>query len=375
MPIKFRCPHCQQFLGISRSRAGAITDCPTCGRSIRVPLLDGTVPPLPDPELNLADQGLASALDKLAGLAEKPEGNEASAATEQPSAGPAPGPVTVQPIPLPEPIALPPAPAPVVIEPPPPVRPPREESPTVRAGGAEQVVAAIAAPPVVHTTPAEAFPQVGRGRLQRRAALIAVAAGLTAAAFTAGYGVGRRGAATAVSGVEKESPPPTAPVPAAAPPAAPPAVPQEPALTGRISYIASGGEIHPDAGARVLVLPEERQGSLRLPADGLRPGANEQDLRVAVAAIRALGGDFCVADAEGRYAIHLPQAGLYQVLILSRYQPRDGGAAYHQALQFLTAYVDRPAQVLGETAVQISPFRYRGSGTTPRDHTFEPQSR
>lgn len=369
MPIKFRCPHCQQFLGISRSRAGAITDCPTCGRSIRVPLLDGTVPPLPDPELNLADQGLASALDKLAGLAEKQEGLEELEEREQPSTRSAPRPVTVQPIPLPEPIALPPAPAPVVIDPPPPVRAPGGEGPAVRAAGSEQVVAAIAAPPMGHTTLADAFPQGGRVRTWSRVTLIAVALGMTTVAFAVGYGLGRHGAATAVSVSGNEWRPPADLAPAAAPPS----VPQEPALTGRISYIAPGGEIHPDAGARVLVLPEERQGSLRLPADGLRPGANEQDLRVAIAAIRALGGDFCVADADGRYTIHLPQAGLYQVLILSRYQPRDGGAAYHQALQFLAAYVDRPAQVLGETAVQISPFRYRGSGATPRDHTFEPQ--
>ncbi len=372
MPIKFRCPHCQQFLGISRSRAGAITDCPTCGRSIRVPLLDGTVPPLPDPELNLADQGLASALDKLAGLAEDPTVREESLEPASPATAPVSGPAAIQPVPLPEPIVLPPAPAPVVVEPPPPVRPSTGEAAVVRAVVPEQVVAAMGASPVVQTTPADSFPKVRRGLKRGRGTLIAGALMLTAAAFAAGYAVGRRVAATPAPRGGNNSSPPAAPVPVAAPPAAETVV-AEPALTGRVSYIATGGELHPDAGARILVLPEERQGSTRLSAEGLRPGANEQDLRIAVAAIRALGGDFCVADADGRYTIHLPQAGLYQVLFLSRYQPRDNGAAYHQALQFLTAYFDRPAQVLGETAVQISPFRYRGSGTSPRDQTFEPQ--
>lgn len=370
MPIKFRCPHCQQFLGISRSRAGAITDCPTCGRSIRVPLLDGTVPPLPDPELNLADQGLASALDKLAGLAEGQMEGEESLEPASPAASAGGRPPVVQPVPLPEPIVLPPAPAPIVVEPPPPVRPSSGGATAVRAAAAEQAAAALTTP-VVHVTPADAFPQPPPVRKWARTMLIAAVVGLTVAAFAAGYGIGRRVAATAAPVAGDALPPAAAPPPAASPPPAE-VVAAEPALTGRISYLASGGEIHPDAGARILVLPEERQGSTRLSAEGLRPGANEQDQRVAVAAIRALGGDYCVADADGKYAIQLPQAGLYQVLILSRYQPRDGGAAYHQALQFLAAYFDRPAQVLGETAVQISPFRYRGSGTAPRDHTFEP---
>ncbi len=41
MPIKFRCQYCRQMLGISRTRAGALVDCPRCGRSLRVPQIDG----------------------------------------------------------------------------------------------------------------------------------------------------------------------------------------------------------------------------------------------------------------------------------------------------------------------------------------------
>ena len=43
MPIKFRCHYCSQMLGISNSRAGAVVDCPGCGRTLRVPLEDGSV--------------------------------------------------------------------------------------------------------------------------------------------------------------------------------------------------------------------------------------------------------------------------------------------------------------------------------------------
>lgn len=68
MPIKFRCQHCRQFLGISRSKAGEIFDCPTCGWTLRVPDLDGTIRPLPDPGLNMQDSKLAKALDELASM-------------------------------------------------------------------------------------------------------------------------------------------------------------------------------------------------------------------------------------------------------------------------------------------------------------------
>ncbi|NQV27089.1 MAG: hypothetical protein HQ518_22300, partial [Rhodopirellula sp.] len=68
MPIKFRCQHCRQFLGISRAKAGEIFDCPTCGWTLRVPDLDGTIRPLPGPGLDLEDSKLAQALDELASI-------------------------------------------------------------------------------------------------------------------------------------------------------------------------------------------------------------------------------------------------------------------------------------------------------------------
>lgn len=71
MPIKFRCQHCRQFLGISRTQAGGIVDCPTCGRTIRVPELDGTVAPLPRPGLDPKDSKLAAALSELASIGDE----------------------------------------------------------------------------------------------------------------------------------------------------------------------------------------------------------------------------------------------------------------------------------------------------------------
>ncbi|WP_417391377.1 hypothetical protein [Gimesia sp.] len=58
-------------MGISRSKAGEVVDCPTCGLSVRVPGLDGAVAPIPQPRLNLKDAELADALDELAAIGAK----------------------------------------------------------------------------------------------------------------------------------------------------------------------------------------------------------------------------------------------------------------------------------------------------------------
>ncbi len=55
-------------MGISRSKASEIVDCPTCGLSVRVPGLDGEIAPIPQPKLDLKDENLANALDELASI-------------------------------------------------------------------------------------------------------------------------------------------------------------------------------------------------------------------------------------------------------------------------------------------------------------------
>jgi len=86
MPIKFRCQHCRQFLGISRAKAGEVFDCPTCGWTLRVPDLDGTIRPLPDGGLDMGDSKLAQALDELASI-DKPARGESLRSAAQSAGG------------------------------------------------------------------------------------------------------------------------------------------------------------------------------------------------------------------------------------------------------------------------------------------------
>ena len=116
MPIKFRCNYCRQFLGISRAQAGGIVDCPTCGRSIRVPQLDGSLQPLPEPELNLQDAQLARALEELARLGSsdpQPVARQTQSDEELEEENELP-----QLIPEPIPIEVPIPPTPIAINPP-----------------------------------------------------------------------------------------------------------------------------------------------------------------------------------------------------------------------------------------------------------------
>src|SRR5438128_461341 len=73
MPIRFRCQHCNQLLGISRRKAGNRVECPSCHASLLVPSVSsepepaaavprpaaapapaGSVPPPPPPPLQPA---------------------------------------------------------------------------------------------------------------------------------------------------------------------------------------------------------------------------------------------------------------------------------------------------------------------------------
>jgi hypothetical protein len=45
MPIRFRCEHCHQLLGIARRKAGSRVECPTCHARVLVPATDTTAAP------------------------------------------------------------------------------------------------------------------------------------------------------------------------------------------------------------------------------------------------------------------------------------------------------------------------------------------
>ena len=155
--------------------------------------------------------------------------------------------------------------------------------------------------------------------------------------------------------------------PAMTAPVAAPVVPSE--LSGRITYKSAEGESQPDRGARLIVFPDERPGEVKLPVVGFRPADSEADARVAVAAIKALGGTLATVDEAGRFQLDLP-AGSYRVLVLSRFQSRAEAQAVDPALlKQLAAYFENPTELLGRAEHHFAPLRVKGTGEI-WDHSF-----
>ena len=374
MPIKFRCNYCRQFLGISRAQAGGIVDCPTCGRSIRVPQLDGSLQPLPVPELNLQDAHLARALDELARLGlsdsqpvskpvETGDEYDDDAENEIP-----------QPILEPIPIEVPIPPTPIAINPrfpdddddEIPAPPQGEGAASERVGDAKSpgnnLLAELASlsPPPGSTGPPEGDPRPvpDRRSLPFRTSILKVAV-MLAAAFVAGMLFERF-----VKVLE---------VMRASPSSAKPATGEQPnpvsQVTGRITYKSADGTSQPDRGAWIIAFPLQREGEARLSVVGFRPADGDADAKLAAATLQALGGALATADEAGQFRLDVP-AGTYQLLVLSHFQSRDEKEPVDPALKkLLGTYFDKPDDLLGRIQHSFGPLRVKGTGDV-WDHSF-----
>lgn len=352
MPIKFRCVHCRQLLGISRGKAGQPVDCPSCGRTVRVPNLDGRVDPIATPELDLQDSALAKALDQLAMIGQLPDEEVEFDEADDEAAPPPAVATTAPPVAAPKPIA-PVAPLPAQIVAPKPAAAEADLADLARTGA-----------PAPHPAAAWQSPAASRS------ALVATAlVGLTALAlgFTAGYITGRGTAPTV-------APTSSAPVATNLEPssASPAAATSKPALRGRITYRTEAGDSRPDAGARVIVLPEKRSGTVKLSEAGFRAADAAADFQVVAAMLRASGGDVAIVGEDGQYEIALPAAGNYHILVLSRFQPESGDAKPEPGLKsLLEAWFSRPEQLLGRVRHHLGLVNYKGTEPSLWDHSFE----
>ncbi|HVJ87351.1 MAG TPA: hypothetical protein VM452_16960 [Caulifigura sp.] len=347
MPIKFRCTHCNQFLGISRAQSRGIVDCPSCGRSIRVPNLDGTVEPLPKPAIDLKDHALADALEQLAsleqGVAEAPP--TAAVAKVAPPVVVVAEPIVAAPI---EPLIAAETDIPVAGDPSP-------RQPWIEV---EEELSRLASPAPAERTVA------GTRSLARRDFIVAALTTSVIAPLT--WWLASRSRETTPKLADENLPPVNA---AAAAPA--PAAESAPALTGRITYVTADGESRPDAGARVLLFPENRQGSTLLSVEGFRANAAAADLQLARDSMKLYGGAFVTADEQGRYGADLSSSGTYEILIISNYQSRPAGQLPPDLLKALGRYFDRPQLLIGQTAYEFSHFRFTGREPAVRDQVFQ----
>lgn len=373
MPIKFRCEHCRQFLGISHTKSGSLVDCPTCGRTIRVPDSQGHVQPLPEPKLNLKDVKLATALEELAmfGQEASREPESAVAVADPEEAAPK---LPVAPPIVPVPIRI----EPVVVSKPIPIDIPDTQKPAavasmhelaalanqsaVRDLASEQPVVDVELLPRLQPPPSSEIKRVGVSWI-----VIALLIG-----FIAGFGVGRldRSAVASKEPVGADGKPAVSNANAPANGANPsgPSI----AVRGRITYQTDSGDRQPDRGARVLLLPEKRSGTTKLAVNGFRSVDADADSQVAAASLRALGGDIVIVDDEGNFASTSLKPGTYRILALSHFQPRDERTATEPAVKaLLDTYFDRPEQLLGKCRYQLAELKVSGQAPALWDHLFE----
>jgi len=397
MPIKFRCEHCRQLLGISQTKAGKIVDCPTCGRAVRVPSLDGKADPISIPKWDPQDSSLVNALSALASLTEDGgRGGAGSVAAE--AAGVEEGsfsdedtPVSDKPVKLaaapvvtaiPEPIEMPPLETPVLL--PEPGLSPRPSS-KVDPDAAREPWAKLAelsdAAPSQDTRPGGRNAGTSAVPFQPsvRGVTLPIALLLVVMAFLLGYFVGQArnsSPAQGSSGItetndRQESKPDAAGQEAPATES----ITRRRAVAGRVTYLSDAGSSQPDTGAVVILLPAYRNSSTKLPIVGCRPADSSEDREVAKAMVKALGGDLAVVDEQGFYSCDLPQAGEYHLIILSRHLERAEDEPLAAATRtMLSEYFDRPQQIVGKLKFHVSEVNYRGETAEIHDHTFGRES-
>lgn len=353
MPIKFRCSHCRQFLGISPSKAGELTDCPACGRTLRVPNLDGTVAPIPAGHIDASDPHLAEALSALSRIGEPAPQSTAATAVVSPvavsTAARSAVPVVTVPVQAPLP--------------------------------AERVAHEQLSPRVAEPIPELLIdfensleePKPLR-RSGRRTNELRIAAALLAAValFLAGFFAGRASKVQSVAPADiraaKQQPVAADPRHEPAEPAAVPAA--VPGVSGAVTWQAADGQSRPDGGARVLALPAEFPTSPPLAVAGFRAGTVPTERDRAIAVIRAAGGDYAIADAAGRFTLQVA-AGRYQVLFVSRHQSRDSTQPLEEGIaQLLAAFFDQPTGLVGSVSVALANVEFDGT-SLKLDHAFD----
>ncbi len=429
MPIKFRCQQCRQFLGISRAQAGEVVDCPTCGRTIRVPELDGTVKPLPEPGLRFDDTRLKNALDEIAqigdetplknkphvegavdGIANREDGRPAS----RPGIGTLdePKPIELPPSSAPEPVALGPLPQRDIdygaaaddeafsaesLEEERPWRStaqPRDSWKQLIAAAAlkeredwEQSEEASKTGDKAATDSQQDNTEQAHNEQDRRPKEIApvlpvldresaslgfstwfAIVGLIVLICSAGFWIGR---STAINwSVDRTSSSASVPSPASDERLAL-RPPLKSGIEGRITSKSETSGWAADRDACVVVLPVERKGVSLISFVGLRREDSDEDREVLRSALRAMGGAVEFAGENGRYQVELTESGEYHVLILSRSAGRPETSDDEATIQTLENYFERAEQMLGQLAYRFETIRFSGNRAVPIDAGFE----
>ncbi len=126
-------------------------------------------------------------------------------------------------------------------------------------------------------------------------------------------------------------------------------------LEAHLQYHSSAGDIRPEAGAVVLVLPVARRPSTKLPGTEMVPESPAPNAASpAIIQLGAFGGAYGRADASGKVApLVLAHSGPHHVLLLSKHTRRSG-EPQPQDLATLGSYLEGAADLLGDRQYRLT---------------------
>jgi len=316
MAIKFRCPHCRQFLGISTTKAGTLVDCPACGRSVLVPDHGGAANGAKQAARSGDHPDLVNALHELSSLDSTDADDSA-------------------PLILPD-----------LVEP--------ELTSALRELAA---VAPVALRSAVKLAQPTAAGQSANGRVSWLPLMLVLPA------FAAGLLLGTFWKSSDHPDATEADPKSTvAPATAIPPPAA-----SERQLKGTVRFVNNSGISAADAGAIVLLLPTENTTTLRLDARPLREPADSKARKAIEAALETFGGSVHQADDVGTWTALVPSNAAFTMTVISRHRSRpDSQPIPAEILESLSLWFDSPIHITGRLAIKQS-LVPAGSGSDNQD--------
>lgn len=136
-------------------------------------------------------------------------------------------------------------------------------------------------------------------------------------------------------------------------------------IQGTVKLAKAGRDAFPDIGSLAVALPVEQRPNrnAKISIESLRPGGQRpQRNDPSIRAIRSLGGDVAMADANGRFQLKLPDEGKYFVLVLSNNADRGPNEELDKRdLMQMGSYLLYPNELLGDRKYEWKNRTVRGN--------------
>lgn len=284
MPIRFRCPQCQQRLSIGAHKAGTLIDCPTCKERVKVPV-EGE---------ELANVGHSSP-NQVAAMAKAQHGgveHQIQDTTVSPEMAPAASKVS-------------------------------ESLSSVTAG--------LPATPIQFAAPLPWMTKLDASRVTLPRYVI----------YSQGLLLGVVAVVSLMTGIflGRAFSPTTSPID----PATMPCI-----VRGKVEYEDSQGSRLPDMGAVILALPVARQPEKIISSEGFsvddpEPKADHPGLRE----LESIGGKIARVDPAGRFELRVPRGGDFYLVAISKQARRGEDPHQPKITSTVGKYIGPATKLLG----------------------------